>query len=707
MAEYIEYHPLKFWLDPASIAEIVAHIQTYLVNNPINSTTEIETIIHDYLIAHPELIGGVDSVNGQTGEVVLTADNISAGENVTIKDVLDSLQDQIDDIVASIPSDYQQLIDDVSDLKSAIDSITIDQVVIYGNNLMSSWENGDISTSGDNAGAEISSGSYYRTPAIPVDVTSVYLATVANNAEETPVVKKWANTTYCIVCCYSDSAFLGVASPQDTGIAELISGTTYIRIAHALAAQTANFCVYRNNYVYPSGHDNTVETLVDADMIGKNTIEKDRLSFLANSNSCIATKDDFLWYIFSTSQLISDIIPFQGGTYIFEPVGTDITFLYVKCFDESKTLLTTINIASANFGKVFTLPASTKYINCVLAISNGVLLSKLTSFNVYRRSARFLGFSSRNTVVDVADLPSLPPLALTGQSGGGIVSLGHGGVSSIYAEDSIESFYALAKFGYSGTEIDIQFTKDHVPVCWHNPSLSTLTGGTANDHIYDYTLDELDENFDFRTWWDVRDCFRSTVARFEEVCILARAYGWTLIPDKMTSAEGAENEDLAVIVAMLKKYKLDDKIILNKNFVGLRQAFPDAPLLLSAMESSKDDEWMNSLLNNTIPDHCHTVDGNLVVDDDYTVYTTFNWSTIKANEGLSACIDTSELCDNHNVKLIWYTVETPEDIYQLVVNCPSTSIVLTGLYTIPDGMNQYIGISDSNTRYGLNRNTNI
>ena len=124
MAEYIEYHPLKFWLDPASIAEIVAHIQTYLVNNPINSTTEIETIIHDYLIAHPELIGGVDSVNGLTGEVVLTADNISGGENVTIKDVLDSLQDQIDDIVASIPSDYQQLIDDVSDLKSAISNFS-------------------------------------------------------------------------------------------------------------------------------------------------------------------------------------------------------------------------------------------------------------------------------------------------------------------------------------------------------------------------------------------------------------------------------------------------------------------------------------------------------------------------------------------------------------------------------------------------------
>lgn len=132
MAEYIEYHPLKFWLDPASIAEIVAHIQSYLVANPINSTTEIETIIHDYLIAHPEIIGGVRSINGETGEVVLTADNISGGENVTIKDVLDSLQDQIDDIVASISSDYQQLINDVSDLKSAINDYMVNAKVNFG-----------------------------------------------------------------------------------------------------------------------------------------------------------------------------------------------------------------------------------------------------------------------------------------------------------------------------------------------------------------------------------------------------------------------------------------------------------------------------------------------------------------------------------------------------------------------------------------------
>ena len=110
MAEYIEYHPLKFWLDPASIAEIVAHIQRYLVDNPINSATEIETIIHDYLIAHPELIGVV-SVNGETGEVVLNADDIIASGNVTIKDMLDSLQNQINEIANKFESGI-----DLSDL---------------------------------------------------------------------------------------------------------------------------------------------------------------------------------------------------------------------------------------------------------------------------------------------------------------------------------------------------------------------------------------------------------------------------------------------------------------------------------------------------------------------------------------------------------------------------------------------------------------
>lgn len=94
---YTMYTPLNVWLDPASITDVVAYIQTYLSENTIYSETEIETIIHDYLIAHPELIGGVQSVNGKTGTVVLSASDINTENNVTIESVLANLKSSIGD----------------------------------------------------------------------------------------------------------------------------------------------------------------------------------------------------------------------------------------------------------------------------------------------------------------------------------------------------------------------------------------------------------------------------------------------------------------------------------------------------------------------------------------------------------------------------------------------------------------------------------
>ena len=99
---YTMYTPLNVWLDPASVADVVAYIQTYLSENTIYSETEIETIIHDYLIAHPELIGGVQSVNGKTGTVVLSASDINTTGTTTIQAVLTSLSSQISDISQTV-----------------------------------------------------------------------------------------------------------------------------------------------------------------------------------------------------------------------------------------------------------------------------------------------------------------------------------------------------------------------------------------------------------------------------------------------------------------------------------------------------------------------------------------------------------------------------------------------------------------------------
>ena len=128
---YTMYTPLNVWLDPASVTDVVAYIQNYLSENTIYSEEEIEELIHDYLEAHPELIGGVQSVNGKTGTVVLSASDINTANNVTIESVLASLSSQISSIASSVATNTTNITNltgrvttaetDLSNLKSSLD----------------------------------------------------------------------------------------------------------------------------------------------------------------------------------------------------------------------------------------------------------------------------------------------------------------------------------------------------------------------------------------------------------------------------------------------------------------------------------------------------------------------------------------------------------------------------------------------------------
>ena len=76
--KYDKYMPLYTYLTPASIPQIVAHIQDYLVKHPILSVETIAEIIVQSLQEHPELING-------------TAIPISADSEQSIKAYIDSL----------------------------------------------------------------------------------------------------------------------------------------------------------------------------------------------------------------------------------------------------------------------------------------------------------------------------------------------------------------------------------------------------------------------------------------------------------------------------------------------------------------------------------------------------------------------------------------------------------------------------------------
>lgn len=101
------YKPLFMYVSPASVPQIVAHIQKYLADNPIVSDPEaIAEVIQQYIEEHPEIIA-VASVNGKTGNVVLTGSdiNINASSAVTIETQLLNLASMI----ASAGSNISQI----------------------------------------------------------------------------------------------------------------------------------------------------------------------------------------------------------------------------------------------------------------------------------------------------------------------------------------------------------------------------------------------------------------------------------------------------------------------------------------------------------------------------------------------------------------------------------------------------------------------
>lgn len=144
---YTMYTPLNVWLDPASVTDVVAYIQNYLNDNPIYSQSEIEALITAYLTAHPQLIG-VQSVNGKTGTVVLSASDITTENDVTIENALASLSSQISTIAASVTTNTNNIAGltgrmttaetDISNLKSNLTHYNINDYA--GNSLNEKWD---------------------------------------------------------------------------------------------------------------------------------------------------------------------------------------------------------------------------------------------------------------------------------------------------------------------------------------------------------------------------------------------------------------------------------------------------------------------------------------------------------------------------------------------------------------------------------------
>ena len=119
-----EYKPLFVYLEPASIPQVVAHIQKYLAENPIISDEEtIAELIREYIAEHPEIIA-VASVNGKVGAVVLTGSDImiNPSSSVSVETQLLNLASMINNTGA----DITQIKANISQIYTTIGTIQTD-----------------------------------------------------------------------------------------------------------------------------------------------------------------------------------------------------------------------------------------------------------------------------------------------------------------------------------------------------------------------------------------------------------------------------------------------------------------------------------------------------------------------------------------------------------------------------------------------------
>lgn len=65
----------------------------------------------------------------------------------------------------------------------------------------------------------------------------------------------------------------------------------------------------------------------------------------------------------------------------------------------------------------------------------------------------------------------------------------HRGASAYALENTFKAFEKALELGADGIELDIQFSKDGLPVVYHDPQLSRLVG--TNKLVSDCTMEEL------------------------------------------------------------------------------------------------------------------------------------------------------------------------------------------------------------------------
>lgn len=462
---YTMYTPLNVWLDPASVTDVVAYIQTYLSENTIYSETEIETIIHDYLIAHPELIGGVQSVNGKTGTVVLSASDINTENNVTIESVLASLSSQISSIAASVATNTANITNltgrvttaetDISNLKSSIDIFAatgvlyLSAIFVYGSPTQISDTDAITSIVSVNriynAKPIVTSGAESYTVS---DGYSVYVWRKQSNGAW--VGDGWKTGTFSV------SGIYGLVFVIRRG-AEANSTSAADAIAHSVLYSALT----QNTYLLGEVNANKEEIIKNSQDIDKYSHDV-RLSSSDFELGAITISTDGWAYYSSRSRLRTKegvTIPLKAGYVVALTDYSDARF-YLGWFRANGTY----GLAGWNTSD-YVLTEDGDYVVLIVNRTETAQTSIDALFNLLR-------IYKKNTDTSLSEYNAPADAQITGDmlnatSPNSMMTIGHGATTS-YPSNVLETFRKFYKSGILAWESDVRPCLDGYVMCHDN-----------------------------------------------------------------------------------------------------------------------------------------------------------------------------------------------------------------------------------------------
>ncbi|WP_173916226.1 glycerophosphodiester phosphodiesterase [Halobacillus sp. Marseille-Q1614] len=141
----------------------------------------------------------------------------------------------------------------------------------------------------------------------------------------------------------------------------------------------------------------------------------------------------------------------------------------------------------------------------------------------------------------------------------------HRGASRLAPENTMAAYQLASESGADGLEIDVQLTKDNVPVLIHDENVRRTTNGTG--FVQDYTCEQI-KKLDAGSWFSTKfsDC---SIVTLEEFLCWFKTLNMVLNVELKTNVIEYKGIEKMVLAALEKHEVLDRTVISSFNLSSI------------------------------------------------------------------------------------------------------------------------------------------